>query len=288
MTQPYLTVLEYRAAPTAIDSSNLIAAGNQAVQDAELGNVIRRASGAMDNFVDVESLVGSLARPTLTQRTRVNRRGEIRLRPRDPYLVSLSTLSYGLDASNLLAVSNLSGVWVDEREFVVPAVGFSSGSATVQLGPPAAGSQIVARYTYVAGWPNTVLTGNVIATATSLPVASTLSMQVGQYLTIADADKTEDVVITGITSSTVVAVSALVNAHTAGTNAATAVAVHAMPHDVKEAAILYVSAFITNRGSDTMAMNNSLTPGAPIGPNAVTVSNIRLAQSLLSNYRRVR
>ena len=46
--QSYLTVAEYKDAPTSIDFDNLVVGGNGAAQDAELARVILRASSYMD------------------------------------------------------------------------------------------------------------------------------------------------------------------------------------------------------------------------------------------------
>jgi hypothetical protein len=47
---PYITVAEYKNAPTSIDYDNLVVGGNAQAQDAELSNVIRRASSFMDEY----------------------------------------------------------------------------------------------------------------------------------------------------------------------------------------------------------------------------------------------
>ena len=46
--KPYLTVAEYKNAPTSIDYNNLVVGGNQTAQDSELANVILRASSFMN------------------------------------------------------------------------------------------------------------------------------------------------------------------------------------------------------------------------------------------------
>ena len=48
---PYLTLTEFKNAPTAVDISNLVwNSTDQAVQDAELNNVIARASSWVDTY----------------------------------------------------------------------------------------------------------------------------------------------------------------------------------------------------------------------------------------------
>ena len=48
----YLTIAEYKNAPTAIDYNNLVTGGTSAQQDAELASVIQRASSWIDIYVN--------------------------------------------------------------------------------------------------------------------------------------------------------------------------------------------------------------------------------------------
>jgi hypothetical protein len=48
----YLSVAEYKNAPTAIDYDNLVVGGNQAQQDAELLTVIGRASSWINTHLN--------------------------------------------------------------------------------------------------------------------------------------------------------------------------------------------------------------------------------------------
>ena len=143
--------------------------------------------------------------------------------------------------------SDLTGAYIDEQQWILPAP-FGSSLAWFPTGyGVATRGKILTRATLVSGWPNTTLTGATIAGATSLPVASVVgfspaigsSVDVGS-VTIYDGIATETVAVTAVGSTTVTC-SACVNAHTSGA------AVSALPADVKHVAILATSAFIRDQ-----------------------------------------
>lgn len=281
----YLTAAEYVGAPTGVGIADLSYGGSSAVQTAELVRIIARASTWMDTTVNC--ILGAHT-ATRNQRVRVNRYGEIRLHPREIEPVSLTSLSYGWAANALTAVTPLTGAYIDEQDFVVPWPGVGSFGPQIQFAP-SSGMPVLAVFTYVAGWPNTTLAATATAGAVALTVVSTVGMVVGQTLTIVDADKTEQVAVTAITSATVVAVTATANLHTFAAGALAAIAVHAMPEDLKEAAILATSGFIKARGNDAMVMNNSLAPGPTQGDDPTSSADLRLARSILvPNYMVIR
>ncbi len=47
----YLTLAEYKNAPTSIDTNNLVVGGNQEAQDAELSRVILRATSYLNEYL---------------------------------------------------------------------------------------------------------------------------------------------------------------------------------------------------------------------------------------------
>jgi hypothetical protein len=49
---PYISVAEYKNAPTAINYDMLVVGGNAAAQDAELAEVILRASSYMNEYLN--------------------------------------------------------------------------------------------------------------------------------------------------------------------------------------------------------------------------------------------
>ena len=69
---PYITVAEYKNAPTSLSLSTLVVNGNQQAQDAELESVILRASSYMNEYFN-QNLVAD--EYTETQRIRYSASG---------------------------------------------------------------------------------------------------------------------------------------------------------------------------------------------------------------------
>ena len=113
----YLTVQEYKDAPTSIDYNNLVVGGNQAAQDAELANVILRASSYMNEYLN-QNLVAD--QYTETQRVRVNGQGFVALHPNNSPIVSLSAFNYGADPNYLFALPDCSKAWFENQELIIP------------------------------------------------------------------------------------------------------------------------------------------------------------------------
>ena len=84
---PYISVAEYKDAPTSIDYDNLVVGGNANAQDAELARVILRATSYLNEYLN-QDLVASLT--TETQRVRLNTQGFIALHPDINPIISLN------------------------------------------------------------------------------------------------------------------------------------------------------------------------------------------------------
>jgi hypothetical protein len=138
------------------------------------------------------------------------------------------------------------------------------------------------KYTYVAGFVNTVCTG--VAAASTVTVESGVGILAGQTLTIYDGAKTERVVVASTYtygSKTVPLVTPLVHDHAA-------TAISNMPTVIKEACILITTAFLKVRGDGSMTMNITTAPTANITGDMRYSSEFRLALDMVSKYRRVR
>lgn len=278
---PYLTVAEYKNAPTALNVSNLVAGGNLASQDAELSTVIMRASSYMNEYFN-QNLVA--ATNTETQRTRITPQGWISLHPNNSYLIALTDFQYGIDPLNLITLPDVSKVWFEQQQIIIPLYqNWMSSAGPLSLGfPPSNRSQIFCKYTYVSGFVNTLCTGT--QGATTVTVADGTGVQVGANMTIYDGHLTEQVTVDSsyvFGSTTIPITQPLQYNHNN-------VAFGNLPDAVKQACILLTSAFIKRRGDAAMVMQSSPRPGIRATASDMYADDIRLALDMVDKFRRIR
>lgn len=281
----YITPAEYRAAPTAVDTNNLVAGGNQAVQDGALLGVIARASAWIDNLVTFSMIASSYVEWVPT---RYQRDGTLSLHPKRTPLNQLVGLSLGTHAANMAAVTDLTGAWVNEQQWVVPnTAAFSLVGLPVQFG--SGRGTVLAKLTAIGGWPNTTIVGAPAQGATVITVAQAAgfspavgSIPFDQSIIIWDGASTETVAVASVAGS-VLTVAATQFAHAAGT------VISGLPGDIKEAAILATTGFITRRQADTIVAGNlapqpaQMQPANPGGSRALYD-----ARMMLHDFGRIR
>jgi hypothetical protein len=282
---PYLTVAEFKNAPTSLDINNLVVGGNQAAQDAELANVIFRASSYMNEYLN-QNLVAN--RYTETQRVRTNSQGFISLHPNNNPIISLESFEYGSTPNNLQTLPDPSQCWFEPQQIIIPLSQFAttySSAGPLSFGASAPRQQMFTKYTYVSGYTNTAI-ATAVAAATSLTVASGLGIRAGSVLKIYDGALSETVTVASTYvygSTTVPLTSALVSTHAAG------VAIGNLPNAIKQATILLTTAFLRIRGdkSNTMSITTR-AQGSEIQGATRYGSDIQLALDMVNLYRRVR
>jgi hypothetical protein len=282
---PYLTVAEFKNAPTSLDINNLVVGGNQAAQDAELANVIFRASSYMNEYLN-QNLVAN--RYTETQRVRTNSQGFISLHPNNNPIIALESFEYGSTPNNLQTLTDPSQCWFEPQQIIIPLGQFAatySSAGPLSFGASAPGQQMFTKYTYVSGYVNTTI-ATAVAAATSLTVASGLGIRAGSVLKIYDGALSETVTVASTYtygSTTVPLTSALVSTHAAG------VAIGNLPNAIKQAAILVTTAFLRIRGdkSNTMSITTR-AQGSEIQGATRYGSDIQLALDMVNLYRRIR
>lgn len=283
---PYLTVEEFKDAPTAIDIDNLVFnSQDPADQDAELANTIARASSWIDTFCN--QVIGATVESE-QQRSRYSQDGSIRFHPRYNPVVALLSLEYGYPPS-LMALPDCSVAWVEDQEIIVPnaTLGTWTSQGPLQFGAMSSGggrNEVFLKYSYVNGYANSVIV-TAVAAATTLTVADGKGILAGQMLKIYDGQYTENVTVadTYVFGSTTVPINyPLVYTHAAG------VSISALPPAIKQACILVTTAFLKTRGDSSMTMQVTSSPTTAL-PNSDKVGEeIALAMQLLQPYRRVR
>ena len=283
--QSYLTVQEYKNAPTSIDYDNLVVGGNANAQDAELKNVILRASSFMDEYLN-QNVVAN--RTTETQRVRLNNSGYIALHPNRSPVVSLESFYYGGAPTNLIPVNDPSQCWFEEQQIIIPLSQMAttwSSQGPLAFGAGIGGSnQIFAKYTYVAGYANTTIVSGTAA-ASSIVVANPAGIIPGEMLRISDGANSETVYVSSTYTygnATVTLASPLLYTHTAGA------AIGNLPNAIKEACILITTAFIKVRGDNSLTMNITTVPQAGIQGSARYGGEIQMALDMVNKYRRIR
>jgi len=280
----YLTIAEFKNAPTSIDYDNLVIGGNANAQDAELARVIMRASSFMNEYLNQNMVADQI---TETQRARVTGQGWIALHPFNNPIIALEAFEYGASPLMLSTLNDCSQVWFEKQQIIIPLAGSSldySSQGPLSFGAASASPyvQMFCKYTYVAGYVNTLATG--VALASSVTVESGTGILAGQTLTIYDGAKTEKVTVASTYtygSTTVPLTTPLVFDHTA-------VAIGNMPTALKQACILLTTAFLKTRGDGSMTMNITTAPTANISGDMRYSSEIKLALDMIDKYRRIR
>lgn len=283
---PYLTVEEFKDAPTSIDIDNLVFNSQDPDdQDAELANVIARASSWIDTFCNQ---VLAATTESEQQRSRYSTDGSIRFHPRYSPVVALTSMEYGYPP-NLMSLPDCSVAWIEDEEIIVPnaTLGTWTSQGPLQFGSIGTASgrnEVFLRYTYVNGYANTAIK-TAFAQDLFLTVEDGTGILAGEMLKIYDGQFSENVTVADnyvFGSTTVPITRQLVYDHAAG------VSISALPPAVKQACILVTTAFLKTRGDSSMTMQVTTSPGTAL-PNADKVGQeIALAMQLLQPYRRVR
>jgi len=283
----YLTIAEYKNAPTAIDYNNLVVGGNAAQQDAELAAVIQRASSWIDIYVNQPLIAQNF---TEQSRTRITQEGFMVISPDYNNVVAVNSLAYGATPTAMTTVpaNSLASIWFEKSQFIYPmsqvGIGYSSQGPLSFGFPPTVRSRIYATYNYCAGYCN----GNIqtaTASATSFTMIDPIGLTAGTVVTIYDGASTEQVVVSPsytYGSTTINITTGLKYTHAAG------VAVGNMPQAVKQAAILVTTDFLKVRGDNSLTM--AVTTRATSGPSVQDIigSDMALAKELLAPFRRMR
>lgn len=282
---PYITVDEYRQAPTGINVDQLVPR-DPAASRAELANVIARASSLADGYCG-QILAATV--DTDVARIRVDRDGAVHVHPRQTPIIQVNAFAFGTAPNTLTQVTDLSGVWIEAAEFHVPLTsGSVSWQGALQFSAAQSGGWAYCRWTTVSGWPNTTLAATAAAASTSLKVGDATGIVAGiTQLAVYDGAQAENVqVAASWTGGTTLPLTApLLYTHDQ-----TGVAVSALPPDVRQAAILLTTAMIKTRGAAAVVAQSVSQLKAHVAKSGdkSAMDDLELAFLLLAPYRRVR
>lgn len=285
VSKPYLTVNEFKNAPTALDYGNLVVGGNDSAQTAEITNAITRASSWIDQYCNQ---ILSATVDTEQQRARMNGQGNLIIHPKYWPIVSVSALSFGATPNSLVAVPDPSLAWLEEQSIVYPYGSASSMTSQGPLGyglPSTPGRGLYVRYTYINGYANSILDAATNVGDTSVLVDDPTGIVPGEWMTIFDGANTERVQVStsySMGAATVTLASPLLFAHVVG------VGISSLPAAIKEAAIVMTSAFLKIRGDASLTMAVTTRPGGQNTANDMMGNEKQIASEILKPFRRIR
>lgn len=282
---PYITAAEFKQAPTGTDVTNLVSRDPEASL-AELVNVIGRASSWADQYCDQ---VLAATTDTDEEWARIARDGWFHLHPRYNPILSLTSFASGTQPSNLASLTDLSQTWIDQRgqTIWVPAQSslFFSTQGPLQFGSGGYGTDMLVQYTYVNGYPNTLLTATAAAAATSIQVADATGVLAGlTQLGIYDGAQTEYVKVAATYGggTTLPLAAPLLYTHQQ-----VGVSVSALPPAVKQAVILLTANLVKMRGIGGIVAPRAGSQQASSSKSSDGV-DVDTAYELLDPFRRVR
>lgn len=282
---PYITIAEYKNAPTSIDYNNLVVGGDATAQDAELTRVIARACSFLDEYLNQNLVATSY---TETQRTRFTPSGTIALHPQTWPIISLSSFQYGADPNNLVTLPDCSVSWFEDQQIIIPvsqlSTTYSSAGPLAFGGAGTNAQRIFVKYNYVGGYVN-----NAVATATqgatSMTVQDATGIVAGGKYRFNDNSYSETVTVASnyvYGSTTVPLTSALLYTHASG------VTFGNLPNAIKQASIMMTTAFLRVRGDSSMTMSITTFPQANVGGNQRYGNDVQMALDMVNLYRRIR
>ncbi|MDI3315876.1 MAG: hypothetical protein QJR12_16850 [Mycobacterium sp.] len=281
----YLTIEEYRAAPTALATNTLVPGGTQEDQDNELAGLIKRASRYLDNTAR-QTLAATQA--TQRERVRIDGQGNFVLHAHQDRVKSVDAFAWGFSPTSLAAMETPippSQYFIEENRILVArssAGGLSWVGGLNFIAEPSGGT-VYASWTYTAGWVTTRLAAGATAGDTSVIVEDPTGIGPGAFIQLIDgANQTSVQVAASYTlgSATVPLAAALAEDMPAGAGFTE------VPEDIKEACVLATSHYIKMRKAGGFVMSGTSatvdqTTETQLGPE------LEQARQLALRYERI-
>ena len=261
---PYLSISEYRFAPTAVSTQQLVAkSANPNDPDASLARVIERASAWAD-LLCFHRAEGTLAASVTTESQWVTAKpdGSLALVCNFKPVREVVGMAIGSLPSNLtnVSASTAQNIWPEGKIIHVPSGwSVSNSAATLPFVVNYSGT-VFAVWSYVNGFPHGYLAATAVQGASAITVTPAVPGQLcgiyaGSQLTINDGDNTETVIAAAAPTSNTVSLQApgLQFAHNLP-SAPDFIRVSSIPRGVDEAVISLISVLVKVQGSRAMQM----------------------------------
>lgn len=274
MSTVYATAAEFTRHPTNLSVDKLIPTGTAAENAAELSMIMQLAS----SYVEQITYQPLYARTITNEMSRCRPDGAGLLPVRLRYfpicsVTSASWRQYPTQNFNTINIANVDIFpdLADGHQFVAGDINYGGFYG---WGQP----RLVVQSTYVAGYPNAVLTAACSAGDTSLTLDTTVGMAAGTVLAIYDGVSQENVTVSSVTSSTVVALDAAAQyGHAIG------VRVSSLPPAIAIATIYLAAWMIKER----RAGGGFVMQGKVQGLDTRTSEDVQMAKENLKPYIRV-
>ena len=205
-TVPYITPDMFKAhgRGRGVPLSRLVPKGNEAEQDAALAEIIESASAWADSITGPAIMAATM--DTVQENVNVDRHGYARIFPRYRPIVGLTEFWIGPSVGQLRQIADLSNVDIQENSIKVPV--FAGALLTSDQGPIQFGAamapwdQALVRYTYVNGYPVTLLTAAAAAGASQLQVADTTGIVAGKtWMTVYALQNRHKALVTAVSTA---------------------------------------------------------------------------------------
>lgn len=253
LTGSYITVEEFRAAPTALSTNNLVPGGDQATQDAELAGLIGRASRWIDSIARQPLYATS---GTQSESTRVSG-PDVILHARQDRVKTLNAFSWGYSWTALSTPSNPACFIEEDRiRVALSNSGVSWTGSLSSLSRPTGGSVFVT-WSYTAGWVTTRLTNPQTIGNLTVTVDNPAGVVPGTILRFSAGAVQNTYTVASLLGSVVTLTSALIEAWPAQAG------VSEVPDDIKEACILATCHYIKERKGSGLVMQKVPTENSP-------------------------
>lgn len=285
----YVTISEFKSAPTGIDVSNLdqTNVGNTLAQDIALQDILKRASAWVDNICKM-TLQATLS--TETKECSAARDGRLVVHPNNIPIINLQSVGFKTAPNLGFTEQDLSSVQVYNNYFAIYYLqtGFFAPSLAVQY--PEFGyynpfqkqqlsdMPIIVQYSYLNGYANAVLMDIATGGTNTITVDNPTGFVQGAQFTLYDMYE-EQCTVQSVDGNVITLTTPLGFNHQQGISASS------LPADIKQATILLASILIKDRGAVALTMNGTSVNG--INSNFVKYDDITVAQNLLKPYRRM-